>query len=80
MSLKDEIGGIIYDADIYKAKVTTGQLNSIVDDIMKEIKKSINEYILKLKKKEDGCIVKDSTAHDIALYELQDLKLEMLQE
>ena len=77
MSLKEEIGGIIYDADIYKAKVTTGQLNSIVDDIMKEIEKRINIYILALKKKQDGCI---STAHDIALYELQDLKLELLKE
>ena len=79
MSLKDEIGGIIYDADIYKAKVTIGQLNSIVDEIMKEIGKSINQYILKVKKKE-CCVKENGTAHDIALYELQDLKMEMLQE
>lgn len=42
MSLKEEIGGIIYDADIYKKGVTTGQLNNIVDEISKSIVKRID--------------------------------------
>lgn len=42
LTLREEIGGIIYDADVYKNKVTTGQLDVIVDDIIKEIGKRIN--------------------------------------
>ena len=42
-NLKEEIGGIIFDADIYKNKVTCGQLNDIVDEITKEIEKTTNE-------------------------------------
>ncbi len=44
MNLKEEIGGIIYDADIYKAKVTTGQLNNIVDEITKAIENRIDSF------------------------------------
>jgi hypothetical protein len=45
VSLKEEIGGIIYDADIYKNKVTCGQLNGLVDDITKTIVERIDVCI-----------------------------------
>lgn len=64
MTLKEEIGGIIYDADIYKAKVTTGQLNNIVDDIMKEI-----EYLIDKVVNETDC----SICHNAALVRIKEL-------
>ena len=65
-NLKEEIGAIIYDANIYKNKVTTGQLNAIIDDIMKEIEKRIDENIISGIDKEhyEGFLVQDDVMID----------------
>ena len=70
MNLREEIELLI--SECYTEDITW-----LTKQILSKIEKTINIKILELKKK-DCCVKENPTAHDIALHELSDLKLEML--
>ncbi len=79
MSLREELSdltrGILYSPP-YPQEFNEG-VNKHVDLLISVFEKTINMKILDLKKR-CCCVKENPTAHDIALSELSDLKLEVL--